>query len=90
MVSRKQYGDEGPRKVVIPRQEYLSCSGCKYYDHHMLRSGMHPIYESVCIHPATFTSIPRQLPDMVRDAETPDWCPFRLVQNQVDTVKTEM
>ncbi len=78
------YGErEGPEDYVIPHQEIKICQGCKYYDHHLVKSGRNPIYRNDCTHPdverfSVFYSCgnldnERGSSGMI---ETPDWCPF--------------
>lgn len=38
----------GPREIVIPEKRLYSCYNCKFYEHYMVSSGQHPVYESVC------------------------------------------
>lgn len=43
------FGDKiGPTETVIPEQRFYSCLGCKYFDHFMVKSGQHPVYDTVC------------------------------------------
>jgi len=79
---REKYGKEGFSDVVIPETKVRTCCGCKYHDHAMIKSGMHPIYEDKCKHPdiyniKTFTYA-GQLSDIRVSGyiETPKWCPF--------------
>lgn len=70
---------EGPTIQNIPARSYLSCSGCKFYDHHMVRSGQEPIYANDCTHPNVpkehkFTSWMRG--NLGDSKETPEWCPL--------------
>lgn len=69
---------DGPTVVV---QEYRSCLGCRWLDHRMVMSGMHPIYENSCTHPdadvpCTFLSeFLRRGRFIGRSDVTPEWCP---------------
>ena len=69
----------GPSLVVIPRREFISCKGCIYYSHHMVRSGMHPLYKDECIyhlsHPDEL-SHPVILYSSMEEVHTPDECPL--------------
>lgn len=42
---------KGPTKISIPAREELRCSGCEYFKHTLIRSGLDPIYYNNCIHP---------------------------------------
>ncbi len=68
----------GPRSLTIPQRQYQSCSGCKFYDYHMIRSGRDPIYARDCRHPNVptehkFNSWMRG--NLGDNSDTPDWCP---------------
>ncbi len=41
---------EGPTEIIIPERKYLSCVGCKYYDQHLWKSGIYPIYKYNCLY----------------------------------------
>jgi len=82
----------GPREIIIPEQRYKSCSGCKYYEYKLLKSGMDPVYHSVCNHPeiAEKNIGAKRISDYKNPVETPEWCPFLQIQNQVETINTEI
>ena len=73
--------DIGPKEVTIPEQKFYSCFGCKFYDHHMVRSGQHPIYETVC---RAMNMMGEEIKDgeinftfyHLHDKKTPDCCPY--------------
>jgi len=72
---------EGPREVIIPEIKYLSCSGCKYLEHRMAKSGHDPIYVDNCIHPeseksGTFFRGNLNRGIIINGIDTPEWCPF--------------
>lgn len=75
--------NEGPTVVTIPPQperKYNTCSGCKWYDYHMTKSGRDPIYAKNCRHPTTISDLSK-FGDLFRGnlyecKETPDWCPY--------------
>lgn len=76
---------EGPKEEVVPEQRYMSCSGCKFLDHHMTRSGMDPIYANNCKHPklpldhqVSSLSMHGNLPNRRGQIHTPEWCPVRV------------
>lgn len=75
--------NEGPEHVPeqkVTIKAYTTCFGCKYYDHQMVKSGMHPIYSHICSHPEAeykggpFTGNLQESYDHI--VHTPDWCPF--------------
>lgn len=73
---------EGPQEVTIPASTYNSCRGCKFYDYGMIKSGMHPLYRSVCTH----TQAPPCSGIMfgignLFDDNTPEWCPYLKVNS---------
>lgn len=73
--------NNGPREVVIPEQRYMSCGGCKYYNHKMVRSGLQPEFVTFCNHPsfeeyANFFQKVRELSSPFQEMRTPEWCPF--------------
>jgi len=41
---------QGPKEVVIPEQRILTCTGCEFYTHRMVKSGHNPIYADHCNH----------------------------------------
>jgi hypothetical protein len=69
----------GPKTEHIPAKTYQSCSGCKFYDYHMMRSGKNPLYALDCRHP----EIQEQkkydgmfgIGNLGSNREAPDWCP---------------
>lgn len=69
---------EGPELVTIPATTFYSCSGCKFYEYGMIKSGMHPIYRHNCNHskgPAGVFD-----PGNLFNDHTPPWCPFLFAQ----------
>jgi hypothetical protein len=68
---------EGPTNVVIPRQEYLSCRGCKHYEYAMRQSGRNPVYGHDCKHPKVKKDILKCVNPQgnLLSNRTPDWCP---------------
>jgi hypothetical protein len=72
----------GPAIYVIPRQEIMSCVGCKYYKRQMLKSGFKPIYAEICSHEKSPAWSPMGMSGNLRAynhvIETPDWCPILL------------
>lgn len=76
--------NEGPQSVKIPEQNVVTCSGCKYHDHKLVRSGRDPVYRDDCVHPEngqdkafklSFTGNLKK--NMTGFIITPDWCPFK-------------
>lgn len=76
---------QGPQKVKIPatfEREVLSCAGCKYLDHNLVKSGMNPIYTDNCVHE---TAPKKRFWDFTSNLEVDDnfliipgeWCPFK-------------
>lgn len=71
----------GPKETVIPEQRFYSCFRCKFYDHHMVRSGQYPVYESVC---KKLTAMGEEIKEsdvifhhyQLMDGKTPDCCPY--------------
>jgi len=62
-----------------------TCHGCRHLDHRMVQSGISPIYESRCNHPAIIAEdkvvvVPRftQRGRYISEDSpmTPRWCPF--------------
>lgn len=83
------YGDnEGPVERAIPAITVITCQGCRYHSHQMLKSGNHPIYENRCskvkAYPGDF-SPDRLIPDWISHGllETPSWCPFLTPKQQI-------
>lgn len=82
--------NEGPQKITIPQQGFTTCSGCKFYDKQMVRSGRDPAYRHNCTHPEngqdkkfklSFTGNLEE--NNLGIVETPNWCPFlKLKQNE--------
>ena len=78
------YGNNnGPRKIKIPSQKYTSCSGCKFHDQQLVRSGRDPIYKHDCTHPDSghkkgfkLSFIGNLEENEVGIVVTPDWCPI--------------
>jgi hypothetical protein len=72
--------NEGPSNYTIPQQSFTTCSGCKYYSHHLVKSGRDPIYANSCEHPEIN---PRDSwrgnlhENHLGVVVTPDWCPFK-------------
>jgi len=70
----ESYKHEGYTVHIIPAREKKSCWGCKYYDFHMLKSGMRPEYARNCKHPdAPYQGIDGNIP--YDDDSTPEFCP---------------
>lgn len=68
---------EGPTKLQF---SYQSCSGCKWHEQKMMKSGRDPEYWHYCQHPDTkFRDfIIQGEPDgcyIGKDDHTPPWCP---------------
>ena len=87
---------EGPTEVPehkIVVKGYITCSGCKYYNMHMLKSGNHPIYGHGCTHPevqsGNFAMFRGNLEeDYDGIVHTPEWCPFlKNKSNESETPK---
>jgi hypothetical protein len=80
---------EGSELVTEPAKTYRSCWKCKYYDHHLVKSGMHPIYASSCRHPdidrtKALYSFEGNLPNKDK---TPDWCPYLKAKKEEKAMK---
>ncbi len=73
--------DIGPKEVTIPEQKFYSCISCRFYDHSMVRSGQHPVYETVC---KAMSSIGEEIKEdefifsyyNLYNNKTPDCCPY--------------
>jgi hypothetical protein len=70
----------GPKDVVIPEIRYLSCHGCKFHEHKMVKSGFNPIYAHFCNNPHIsdenkFGFLSRG--NLPSEDKTPDWCPYQ-------------
>lgn len=69
----------GPQPVTVPEQKYNSCWGCMFFDHHMVKSGMDPIYSNTCTH----ADVPKEHKlsgsffrgNLGEGKQTPEWCP---------------
>lgn len=83
------FGDrEGPETIpahTIPVPEKTVCWGCKYYRHHMVRSGSRPEYIDQCEH--TEAHEDERLRELgarrlqrsgfsTSEVITPSWCPY--------------
>lgn len=66
---------EGSELVTVPAYTYRSCSRCKHYDYHMVRSGQQPLYASNCNHPDVFGEHYSSKGNLNKD-RTPEWCPY--------------
>jgi len=75
---------EGPTKLFFPAREELHCSGCKYYDYHLVKSGHHPVYAKHCTHPTVEQSMWCFEGNLPKDGITPEWCPY-LKKNERST-----
>lgn len=77
-----KYGqNEGFTIITIPEQRFKSCSGCKFLERKMIRSGRDPVYANNCEHPQNYNRIYRFSGGNLTETEkgyvlTPDWCPF--------------
>lgn len=75
------FGDKiGPSETVIPEQRFYSCFGCKYLDHFMVRSGQHPVYDTVCKRMDSQGNVLEEgelcLSHYKIHKETPNCCPY--------------
>ena len=63
---------------IIPEQKHKSCSGCKWFKHYMLKSGLDPIYAYNCDHEKASLnySMKGNLQNFGSKIITPDWCPI--------------
>lgn len=77
--------NDGPQPISIPEESFQSCSGCKYFEQHMVRSGRNPDYSYHCMHP-DIKKEKGSLADyfngnLQKDfrgwVKTPDWCPYK-------------
>lgn len=73
----------GPSRITIPEQKYMTCYGCIWLSHKMVKSGNDPIYKNTCTHKEfekEFSvirgTIGREIEDYNKRLETPDWCPI--------------
>lgn len=87
--------NDGPQKVNIPQQSFTSCSGCKFLDHRLVKSGRDPIYRNDCVHPENGQSKAFKLSftgnlheNSIGIIVTPDWCPF--LKSKTNEVKDEI
>lgn len=68
--------NEGPTLIpqrVVVIDEYITCQGCKFHTHKLMRSGKNPIYSDGCIYPGLQCNLTR---DIDQNLITPEWCPF--------------
>lgn len=75
---------EGPIIGIRQATTYKSCSGCKYHEHRLWRSGRDPEYIDICIHETAPKNKYSHL--LISNLETEDgnvipgeWCPFEPV-----------
>jgi hypothetical protein len=74
--------NEGPHEVIIPSTRFTSCSGCKYFNRRLVKSGRNPIYASNCEHPEIREEVKRfgfegnLQENNLGIVETPNWCPY--------------
>lgn len=73
----------GPEKRHVPVREFYSCSGCKFYSHRLVKSGMDPIYRNDCEHPRikydkdiSYHGSLSMEGNLGKAEQTPNWCPF--------------
>lgn len=60
------------------RSEYQSCWPCKYFQQHLYKSGLNPIYESRCHHPAVQKHYDENGHYIGQNTDArPGWCPLR-------------
>ena len=76
------------RQITIPA--YTTCNRCKFYEHHMFKSGMDPIYRDMCEHPEALCKGSMFHGNLSSDpihhyVVTPEWCPF--LKNKIDENK---
>jgi len=83
------YNREGPAFVperTVKVEAYTTCAGCKFHQHNMVKSGMHPVYVDNCHHPLATMKGNFLFGNLQRNFEhrliTPVWCPF-LKQNSI-------
>lgn len=77
---------EGPRIGLISPRYYKTCSGCKYPEHNLWKSGLYPIYTDKCVHESAPKGGLIDFNDLDNHDGYPepgDWCPFEPV-NRVD------
>lgn len=71
---------EGPKKIVIPRQEFNSCYGCIFFERKLIVSGHSPKYRHNCSHPEIPLIKNSFLGNLQADRDdhvkTPSCCPF--------------
>lgn len=81
---------EGPINGIRPVEFYKTCTGCKYHEHNLWRSGTDPIYTDKCTHESApnhkkdFLSF-NDLDNQNGYPEPGEWCPFEAV-NKIDLV----
>lgn len=75
---------EGPELVTIPATTYYSCRYCKFYEHGMIKSGMHPLFRDNCSHEKAPVSAGMVfgVGNLMED-NTPDWCPFKQLTSNI-------
>lgn len=80
----------GPHVSITPRREWLTCTGCDYLKHNLVRSGRDPQWECLCLHPRA-QEVAESMPRVGRvwstngspgcwigeQPENPEWCPER-------------
>lgn len=69
---------EGPVEKHIPARRHYTCSGCKYFNQRLVRSGLDPLYRHDCEHTEAEEK-PMKLSfsgNLPGDGVTPKWCPF--------------
>ena len=78
-------GKEGPELVTIPATTFYSCSGCRFYNYDLIKSGMNPIYRRSCGHETAPISSGVMFGEgnLPFDNKTPEWCPF--IKQEVKT-----
>lgn len=74
---------EGPYEQIIPEQRQITCSGCKWLNNVLIKSGKDPIRSYNCTHKDAISKHLGNLEQNILTGEiTPgSWCPFEISQN---------
>lgn len=76
---------KGPTIRTIPATTSITCSGCEYHKHNLVKSGSNPIYRDDCVHESApvyekFMMSGNLHTDINRNIHPGLWCPFMQIK----------
>lgn len=73
---------EGSQEIVFPLVKFQTCSGCKWFESQLVKSGHRPMYKRKCKHSKAINILTTHFIGNLNAQEnelgliiTPQWCP---------------